>query len=63
MQDTFRFLAQDPMYEMHLIAYYYHWDRKTLQNLPAKERKRWIELIIEHTNYINGGGNKKEGTS
>jgi len=53
MADMFRFLTTDPFHEMHLIAYYYHWDRNTLLNLPPRERKRWVEFIIEHVQMEN----------
>lgn len=48
--------------EMHFIAYFYHWDRSTIRNLPARERKRWVELIIETTNHLNGGGEEAKSS-
>lgn len=33
--------------EMHLLAYVYHWDRNSIWNIPLKERKRWVRLILE----------------
>lgn len=54
LNDTFRFISENIIQEMHLIAYYYHWSRETIRNLTARERKQWVDLIIEHTNHING---------
>lgn len=32
-------------YEMHILAYIYHWDRNSIWDLPISERKRWVQLI------------------
>lgn len=31
---------------MHLLAYFYHWDRDTLWNLSCRERRMWVKMII-----------------
>lgn len=41
--------------EYHFIARYYHWSRQEIKGIPSKERKMWVEKIIEHENKINGG--------
>ena len=32
-------------YEVHIIAYVYHWEENTILSLPIKKRKRYVELI------------------
>lgn len=43
---------------MHLLAYYYHWDRDTLVSLKSRERKMWVSMLreqIELENKANSG--------
>ena len=50
--------------EMHLIAYYYHWSRSEVWELPVLERRMWSEVIQEQikaeNNAVNKGDNSKQ---
>lgn len=39
--------------EMHVLAYVYHWDRNSLWNLPIKERRKWVDLVIKQRQAEN----------
>lgn len=45
---------------MHVLAYVYHWDVKTIWSLPRNERKMWVDLIKEQyeaeQKQLNNGG-------
>lgn len=32
---------------MHALAYVYHWDRNSLWNMPIKERRKWVEIVLK----------------
>lgn len=39
--------------EMHILAYCYHWGRNELWDLPPKERKMWVEMVLEQKRQEN----------
>lgn len=39
--------------EMHIIAYCYHWDVDSLWNMHIKERKMWVNKILEQKEAEN----------
>lgn len=44
---------------MHLLAYYYKWERNTVRSLSVRERREWVKMIekqIEAENEHLGGG-------
>ena len=51
---------------MHILAYCYHWDSRSLWGLPRNERKMWVNMIIEQRKaeqeQINNGGSSKSST-
>ena len=32
--------------EIHLLAYVYHWDRKSLWDMSSTERKLWVKMVL-----------------
>ena len=38
---------------MHVLAYVYHWDRNSLWNLPIKERRKCVDLVIKQRQAEN----------
>lgn len=38
--------VEQARFEMHCIAYVYHWGRDTLMSLPRSERKVWVDMIM-----------------
>lgn len=32
---------------MHILAYYYHWDRNSLWDIPVTERQKWVSLLYD----------------
>lgn len=32
---------------MHTLAYIYHWDSRSIWELPRNERKMWVDMIIQ----------------
>lgn len=34
------------MYEVHLIAYYYHWSADLILSMAIKRRKEWCDFIV-----------------
>jgi hypothetical protein len=47
-------------YEMHLLAYYYHWSIFDIWNISSKKRKMWVNIIKEQIKAENdaNSGNK-----
>lgn len=41
------------MEEMHILVYIYHWGRNDIRNIPRKERKLWVEKIIDQKKKEN----------
>ena len=52
--------------EMHILAYCYHWDSRSLWSLPRNERKMWTDMVIaQHKaeqQQINDGGSSSSST-
>lgn len=52
--------------EMHILAYTYHWDSRSLWSLPRNERRMWVELVVEQKKaeqkQINNSGNSSSST-
>lgn len=38
---------------MHVIAYIYHWGRDEIRNIPRRERRLWVEKIVEQKTKEN----------
>jgi hypothetical protein len=37
--------TSDSKIEMHILAYYYHWELETILNLTRRDRREWVELV------------------
>ncbi|QNU68877.1 hypothetical protein EHE19_012975 [Ruminiclostridium herbifermentans] len=45
--------------EVAFLAYYLHWDYKTILGLEHAERERWCKEVSEINKKLNGDENKK----
>lgn len=41
------------MAEMHILAYIYHWGRDEIRKIPRRERRLWVERIVEQKQKEN----------
>lgn len=32
-------------YEVHLLAYFYHWDAASIMKMPIRERGEWCDIL------------------
>lgn len=39
--------------EMHILSYFYKWDRNTVWNLNTKERKMWVDCVKDQIDAEN----------
>lgn len=39
--------------EVAFIAYYFHWPREEILDLPHRERRRWVEEISRINREVN----------
>lgn len=40
--------------DVHILAYFYHWDEKSILTLPTEKRQKYIELIKAQIEAENG---------
>ncbi|MFZ5986681.1 MAG: DUF6760 family protein [Bacillota bacterium] len=45
--------------EVAFLAYYLHWDYKTVMNLEHRERELWCREVSRINQVLNGDENKK----
>lgn len=38
---------------MHILAYIYHWGRDEVRKIPRRERRLWVEKIVEQRQKEN----------
>ena len=39
--------------EVAFIAYYFHWSRESLMEIPHLERRKWVDLISRMNEEMN----------
>ncbi|MDP4181666.1 MAG: hypothetical protein Q8942_11295 [Bacillota bacterium] len=50
----------DRLYEeVAFLAYYFHWDYKTILGLEHSEREKWCSEVSKINKVLNGDENKK----
>lgn len=38
---------------MHILAYVYHWERDTIWEIPSRERRMWVKMIMTQKKMEN----------